>query len=349
MSQKKKEDIKREAIEWYAKSIKIYTALCQKVETIIKEILEAEGISVHTTTSRAKEIDSFSKKIEDPKYDNPQEQIKDLAGIRIIAYVESDLDRINKIVEDTFDIDPDHSLNKADELGIDKVGYKSVHYVATLKKERIALPDFKKFKGLAFEIQIRTILQHAWAEIEHDKNYKFSGKLDDKIQRRFKILAGLLELADREFDALASEIDKITIQVEDATKTGHLDIEINSTTLKSYLISKFSTLMANGFPDFAFPSKVELQILNELDDFGIKTLQDLENIVPKDFEAIYSKSGPSGNFLGLLRYLMMIEDYKKYFDKSWKKHFGGLEPKARVVLNHYKVPVEEIIGTYFVK
>lgn len=344
MSQKKKEDIKRDAIEWYTANRPTYKLLCQKVESIIKEILETEGVSIHTTTARAKEITSFSQKIEDPKYDTPQEQIKDLAGIRIIAYVESDLVKINQLIEDAFDIDPLHSLNKADELGIDKVGYKSVHYVATLKRDRLALPEYNKFKGLYFEIQIRTILQHAWAEIEHDKNYKFSGKLDYKIQRRFKILAGLLELADREFDSLAAEIDKIAVHVEEATRTGELDIEINSTTLKSYLLTRFDELFKKGLnPNFP-TTQSENQILQELTDFGIKTLQDLNQIVPKDYEANRIKVGidTRQNLVVITRNIMMINNHKKYFSKCWKKNYPKLSEGTQGLLRLYNISPEEI-------
>jgi putative GTP pyrophosphokinase len=342
MSKKNKEDIKREAVDWYTKNRPTYKLLCQKVETIIKEILETEGVSIHTSTARAKEIISFSKKIDDPKYDNPQEQIKDFAGIRIIAYVESDLEKINKLVEDAFDVDPDHSLNKADELGIDKVGYKSVHYVARLKKGRLELPEYKKFKGLYFEIQIRTILQHAWAEIEHDKNYKFSGKLDDKIQRRFKILAGLLELADREFDSLANEIDKITIQVKAATESGELNITINGTTVSSYLRTRFSNLLEYGLE----PTSISAVIIQELNDFGLKTLQDIESIIPKGFEKAFSKYSTPSTFVGLIRSLMIINDYKKYFNESWKNRFGAFDKGDEELFNHFNVPFEEISTTY---
>ena len=46
------------------------------------------------------------------------------------------------------------------------------------------------------EIQIRTVMQHAWAEIEHDLGYKSKEDIPDKYRRQFSILAGLIELAD---------------------------------------------------------------------------------------------------------------------------------------------------------
>jgi putative GTP pyrophosphokinase len=180
------------SIKWYSENKILFEQLSKKVETIIQEILIDNKIPIHAIYSRAKEIDSYSKKIEDSKYTDPISQITDLSGIRIIAYVESDLDKISKIIEEHFEIDKENSIDKSQSLGTDKVGYRSIHFIGKLPNDRIKLPEYKKFGDLYFEIQIRTILQHSWAEIEHDKNYKFSGELPNYLKRRFKVLAGVL-------------------------------------------------------------------------------------------------------------------------------------------------------------
>jgi ppGpp synthetase/RelA/SpoT-type nucleotidyltranferase len=163
---------KNEFVDWYLKNKLHYKTLAKKVESIIVELMEIGNIDYHVTHSREKEIDSFAKKIERKEYTNPVEEMTDLAGIRIITYVESEIAPIRSIVEKNFDIDWTKSSDKSDELGIDKVGYKSVHYVAKLKKDRSVLPEYHRLKDMFFEIQIRTILQDAWAEVEHHINYK---------------------------------------------------------------------------------------------------------------------------------------------------------------------------------
>src|SRR5690606_2630134 len=109
-----------------------------------------------------------------------------------------------EIIKPLFVIDPDHSIDKTKELGTDKVGYRSIHYVAKLTNERLILPEYQKFRDLSFEIQIRTIIEHAWADISHERNYKFNGVLppENDIERRFSLAAVTLELVDREFDSL---------------------------------------------------------------------------------------------------------------------------------------------------
>lgn len=173
------------AIDWYKQNRSIFCQLSDKAHTILVDLLKEAEIAVHDVSCRAKEVDSFAKKAEDERYTAPETQITDLSGGRIIAYVESDLEPIKKIIEENFDIDWPNSLDKSEKLGIDKVGYRSIHYICTLSKERLRLPEYKKFEGKKFEIQIRTLLQHVWAEVEHDRSYKFSGVLPNHLKRRF--------------------------------------------------------------------------------------------------------------------------------------------------------------------
>jgi len=92
----------------------------------------------------------------------------DMAGIRVITYLDSDARKAAEIIKQLFEIVPGQSVDKAQELGTDRGGYRSIYVVGRLGQDRLALPENKKFENFCFEIQIRTILQHAWAEFEHD-------------------------------------------------------------------------------------------------------------------------------------------------------------------------------------
>lgn len=334
------------AVEWYTSNRYLYKQLSSKVNIILNELLELNGIRVHAIFNRPKNVESFKEKIKDPKYTNPQEQITDLAGIRVICYVESDIPKICRVIEDNFEIDPENSGDKSKLLGTDKVGYKSVHYVALLNAQRLTLPEYKNYKGKKFEIQIRTILQHAWAEIEHDRNYKFSGELPTEIQRRFKLVAGSLELADKEFDRIANEIDSINEQVEIGTKQGNLDFELNTTTIKQFLNTKFQEFVPDRIEP-AFPSpESEIKIINELRSYGLKTLSDINAIIPKDLLTTFKKaSAIPSNFMGLLRIIMITNDWKKYFDKSYH-NWSIVSLKKYEFMQHYKIPLDQIIEQY---
>jgi hypothetical protein len=88
------------------------------------------------------------------------------------------------------------------ELGLHDFGYRSVHLIAKLKQGQVLSGQYQPLRDNWFEIQIRSILEHAWAEIEHEVVYKSGVDFPDEVKRRFARLAGSLELLDNEFLAL---------------------------------------------------------------------------------------------------------------------------------------------------
>lgn len=197
-----------DAVISYEKRRHKYLDLVKEVENILRESLKENDISFHSIKSRVKSVESFKEKAAREKYNDPINEITDLAGFRIITLFEKEIHQISDIIKKLFKIDYNRSEDKSDLLDADKMGYKSIHYIAELSEERVLNTNLEIFLALKFEIQIRSILQHAWAEIEHDRNYKFKGKLPKNLQRRFYALAGMLEIADREFNTLSEEVDK---------------------------------------------------------------------------------------------------------------------------------------------
>ncbi|WP_163392222.1 GTP pyrophosphokinase [Enterovibrio norvegicus] len=343
--------MKNEFINWYIDNRPAYKHLATKVEVLLRELFDSNDISYHMITSRAKTVESVKGKVAGGKYENPKKQIHDFTGIRVITYVEDEIDEICKIIEEIFEINSEHSSNKSDDLGIDKVGYKSVHYVASLDQERLKLPEYRKFSDKCFEIQVRTILQHAWAEIEHDRNYKFSGKLPPTLGRRFKILAGVLEMADREFNDISNQIDLISESTKESTAKGNYDIPLSSTTLSKFLESRFSSLWSDGFQLVAFDTG---QAVAELERFGIKTLEDLNNIIPNDFEtSLRELGGKSILDAPLAIRIMVTNDYHKYFGKAahddvwiWMGQGDPTESAERKFFEKYGVDWDDIYEKY---
>lgn len=191
-------------------------------------------------------------------------------------------------------------------------------------------------------MQIRTILKHAWAEIEHDRNYKYSGVLPDEIKRRFAILAGVLELADKEFDNISLAIDLYKKNVAEKTISGDLDIRINTTALREFLKNKFKNVIDKGelTPDFA---EGENKIIDELVKFGIKTLGELEKIIPEDYE-MKIVGYDDENFLSSIRNFMIISDENRYFKEAWNHNWDGLDNSG--ILTSYGVDINKLAFDY---
>jgi putative GTP pyrophosphokinase len=320
--------------------------LATRVESIIREVLDQNKINYHTITHRTKTLDGYEKKAE--KYPKPREEIMDMAGIRVITYIDSDAKKVEELTKSLFYIIPEHCVDKTKELGTDKVGYRSVHIVGTIGDQRSSLPENKNLANLRFEIQIRTILQHAWAEFEHDRNYKFSGVLPDEIKRRLAITAGNLELIDWTFESISHEIDQYVLEVEKKTAVGNLDTPITTASLTVYFEKKFSELIGKPLnPTF---NGIDNLVIRELSAVGIKTLQQLDNIIPKDFSEIFLKYKERSNYSGLLRSIMIIHDSKAYFEKAWSPpSWSYLHQDSVDFLTYYNVPIRELIERHKLK
>lgn len=350
-------DLKKEienAIETYKRDREKYVALMKKVKSIIGDCLKEEGILVHTIQGRTKTLKSFSQKIENPKYEGKMERVQDLVGIRIITYVKSDVQKVNEVIKDNFEIDEDNSGDKSEILGTDKVGYRSVHYVAGMHSDRLKLPEYGRFKGLVFEIQVRTILEHAWAEIEHDRAYKFSGELPDELMRRFKVLSGALELADNEFNSIAQAIDDYSIEVKQKSEEGNLSIPIDSISLKTYLDNRLTNFIGKFpvFPEFGWGSSSDNDkgIMEELREMGIFTLDQLEKSIPRDFRNQFGKffdeSSSEETYSGILRTIMIVINPERYFEKAWKKKWNEIDMSTVKLAKVYHPNIEKIIQDY---
>jgi len=204
----------------------------EKMHILLKELLEQNEITYHSIAKRVKDKTSLVKKIRNKnKYKNLNE-ITDVVGCRIITYFEDDVEKIVKIISNEFTIDEKNSTDKKKILDPEKFGYLSYHIVCSVNSGRNELIEYKNYKDVKFEIQIRTILQHAWAEIEHDIGYKSSIEVPRDFRRKFSRIAGMLEIADDEFTRLKNDISDYVKEIEEK---GVEDTDINADSLRIYM------------------------------------------------------------------------------------------------------------------
>ncbi|MBP2629718.1 MAG: hypothetical protein H6Q70_346 [Firmicutes bacterium] len=199
--------MRNEIIEKYEEQYLFYQAFTDKMKALVEVILHKQNIPIHSIVSRTKTKYSLQNKIMNAgdKYDR-LEKITDLAGVRIITYYEDQIDQIAKVIRQEFCVDEENSVDKRKMLAPDRFGYLSLHLIVKLPVERAQLPEYAQYKECKVEIQIRSILQHAWAEIEHDLEYKNQANVTDETRRHFSRLAGLLEFADLEFEKIRDQI-----------------------------------------------------------------------------------------------------------------------------------------------
>ncbi len=319
-----------EIATWYRDVAPSYEALGGVVSTTLSSLLKAKKIDFLAVSHRTKTLESVIEKMGRKEYSDLAD-LTDISGVRVIAYIESDLSRISSIVREAFQVHSDKSVDKSEELSSDKFGYRSVHYICELGATRTALPELAPYKGLQFEIQLRTVLQHAWAEIEHDRSYKFSGDLPSPIRRRLNLLAGVLELADREFASLAHEVDAYSKEIKKIAKTGKLqEEEVTSISLQEYLQSR-PNMPSLEAPRSTRSTPIDLAV-GELKNFGVNTIADFERLLSDSFLKAMARHVLSTTAVGFFRKAMMYADIDRYFERAWKKRWVGMSPETRTLL-----------------
>jgi len=208
---------------------------------LIKDLLEREQVEYHVIEARTKGIDSFARKTERQhqflKYKDPLKEITDLSGIRVVVYYTDDVDKVARIIEREFLIDRENSLDKGSLLKPQEFGYRSVHYVVSISESRQELCEWNNFTGFKAEIQIRTVLQHAWAAIDHKLRYKKESDVPFPLSRKLFRLSGLLELADEEFLNIRGEVSVFGAESRRRIAAKDTNLQINAITLGEYLKS----------------------------------------------------------------------------------------------------------------
>lgn len=215
----------------------LYHEFAGALRALLTQLLAAKGIEVVTTEARAKTIESYRAKIEreDKNYTDPITQVTDLAGLRIITYQLADIDAVSEVISQSFEVDRANSIDKRQSLEEDRFGYISVHYVVRLESTRAGLPEYAAFAPLRGEIQVRTVLQHAWAAIDHKLRYKNKEEIPANLRRQLFRISALLETADEEFESLKARIAEERAKYSAAVATGSLDIPLNVESLSVYV------------------------------------------------------------------------------------------------------------------
>jgi len=202
-----------------------YEEFARTVAGILRAAIDDSGQDFHVQqiSFRAKGIDSLRRKLGERGLSESkliETELKDLAGCRLVFYTNTDIDRFlsSRLIFENFKVDFDGSkIHHA--VGTDRPAedlYFAIHYLVSLTDERLALPEYRKFRGLRCEIQMQTILNHAWAETTHDILYHqpdikgFGTKQFAAIKERLtKIMNKYLLPAGYEFQTVQHDFERL--------------------------------------------------------------------------------------------------------------------------------------------
>ena len=265
----------------------LHPTLLQAAEEFVQlvtAILDDAGINYLSVNGRAKSVSSFAAKAARsvdgvPTFRDPLREITDQIGVRVITYVHSDVQAVADLLADQMVIHDDRDMGE-ETASEGRFGYASRHLLVGLDGmlTRQSVPEV--LRDRLVQVQIRTVLQHAWAEFEHDIRYK--GTIPDEhlpdFDRRFTLAAGLLELADRELstirDRLRSEVTDRDPAAEDD------DPRISPRELAAFLAGQYPDAGWSRTDHYAWISGLILEL-------GITSLTELgERLRSADAEAL---------------------------------------------------------------
>ncbi len=259
-------DTVRLAVREYAvRHPELVTAATSAV-AVIGGILDEAGINYLTIDGRAKGIASFAEKAtrsESGKalYVDPLTDIGDQLGVRVITYVRDDVEAVAALLAEQLPVLDDRDFGEL-TASQGRFGYASRHLQVEIA-------------GRMVQVQLRTVLQHAWAEFEHDIRYKGTVPVEhaSEFDRRFTLAAGLLELADQEFSAIRERLRGAA-----PTETAGDDPRIAPGELAAFLAGQYADAGWSRTDHYAWISGLLLEL-------GVTTLVELAELLRATDEA----------------------------------------------------------------
>lgn len=150
--------------------VPLATRLREHIQKFVEDVPRIDRIA-----ARAKSVDRFVAKAEKltengtRKYSDPLSQIQDQIGARIILFYLNDVEKMVTLVNQYFTSIEEKEIVPDEDS---KFGYVGRHFILFFPSElfdkRLPKDDAPEF----FELQVKTLFQHAWAESNHDLAYK---------------------------------------------------------------------------------------------------------------------------------------------------------------------------------
>lgn len=271
----------------YRKQRQDFVRLGDIVSSLLNQQLENMKIDTLAVEHRVKKEASLIGKLErkSDKY-RSLEDMTDILGIRVICFFGDDIDRVGKVIQQLFVVDWENSVDKRALIKVNSFGYLSMHYICSL-------PDQQEYPseicGKKFEIQVRTVLQHTWACIEHDMGYKSEFGIPSVAVRQFARIAGLLELADDEFMRVRDTVHMYTEDIRQKIINDNAEeVLIDSVSLQEYVLR--NKKMRSFLDELAAICGSEISeispenYIEQLRWLGKKTLGDMERLLEKNHD-----------------------------------------------------------------
>lgn len=245
--------------------------------------LRDDGVPYNAVFGRAKTVESVRGKLLKKKYKNPSRDMTDQLGLRVVLAHAKDVDHAVSSISKRFSVLRTKSVDKRTALALREFGYRSVHLVCELPKAVVSGANLVSGAPRVCEIQVRSLLEHCWAEIEHGVVYKAGADLPKELKRQFASLAGALEVVEGGFDRLLEETGRL-VDIERAAmlspgfSSRPLDVPRLVALLEAYYPNGRSLRHAEGGVA-SIPRSLVSRFVDAMTLCGVASTLDLANAI----------------------------------------------------------------------
>jgi ppGpp synthetase/RelA/SpoT-type nucleotidyltranferase len=256
-----------EFVSRYRKEFDFYEQSAKLVAQLIDTNLQSAGIRA-IVTFRAKSPTRLESKVRQRSksknyktLDEIYSDIIDLAGVRVALYFPGERDQVGKLIRDLFvvtDTPKEFPSGSAPSYSKRFSGYWATHYRVRLRESSLNEAQ-RRYADAVVEVQVASVLMHAWSEVENDLVYKpMQGQLSDDEYAILDELNGLVMTGE-------IALERLQKAVEARVKMGGRKFG-NHYELAAYLLGKGSSILKGAVPDAAL-GRVDLlfDLLERLD------------------------------------------------------------------------------------
>jgi putative GTP pyrophosphokinase len=157
----------------------------------------------------------------------------------VVCLFRTDIDKIERVIREEFLVNKSEDKIEGNDEDLATFGYMSRHYICELQAKHSGA-RYDSLKGIKFELQVRTILMDAWANVSHYLAYKGEASIPEPLRRDFYALSGLFYVADKHFELFFHEAVAEKEHVLSQASVGDLDNEpINRETVQALLAQMY--------------------------------------------------------------------------------------------------------------
>lgn len=270
----------------FQSEIRMYDEWGQQIKQVIEEELLKKSYDLSSfikipAIPRVKKIDSLLAKAfyRNKNYANPYDDITDKVGIRFVLLLEEDVKAVCDIIDSnvSWNVSLDRDFEKERNDKPELFDYKSMHYIVRNKADIMCNGVVIK-ENTPCEIQVRTLLQHAYAEMAHDQIYKNKQEIIPEIKRIVARSMALIEATDKFF----SDASRMIYDQEHSKKC---------------LLDRLYKIYESKLRKTLLNEKLNLSVMNEID--GLIETTEFESILE------YLDDNP-------IVYELISQNYEKY-------------------------------------